>query len=71
MLQDALAHLGGRYPEWSHAEHDEVAKYVDGLTAPQQAGLRTGSELTAALADPRWRARETLARLSGAGPVPA
>ncbi|NBT25869.1 MAG: hypothetical protein EBT09_04825 [Actinobacteria bacterium] len=55
----------GEYPEWSHAEHDEVAKYVDGLTAPQQAGLRTGSELTAALADPRWRAGETLARLLG------
>ena len=67
MLQDALAHLGGRYPEWSHAEHDEVAKYVDGLTAPQQTGLRTGSELTAALADPRWQAGETLARLWGAG----
>jgi len=57
----------GEYPGWSRTEHDGVAKDVDGLTAPRQAGLRTGSELTAALADPRWQAGETLARLSGAG----
>ena len=57
----------GEYPGWSRTEHDGVAKDVDGLTAPRQAGLRTGSELTAALADPRWQAGETLARLWGAG----
>jgi hypothetical protein len=66
-----VGHLTKLACQTDHAEHDEVAKYVDGLTAPQQTGLRTGSELTAALADPRWRARETLARLSDAGPVPA
>ena len=57
----------GEYPEWSRTERDGVAKDVDGLTAPRQTGLRTGSELTAALADPRWQAGETLARLWGAG----
>lgn len=50
--------LGG-YPDWTSADKDDAAAFQKTLSAKdQQSRLSLGSEIDAALNDPRWRAQE-------------
>jgi len=50
------------YPEWDTALVEEIRQLVRGLGANQRDNVLLGSPLDAAIGDPRWRARETVAR---------
>lgn len=50
------------YPEWDPALIEDIRQAVRGLGSNQRDNVLLGSPLDAAMADPRWRARETLAR---------
>ena len=52
-LNKALEHLGG-YPEWSAEMRRELLEFCETLTANQRRARLLGSEIDAALADPRW-----------------
>lgn len=58
----ALRRLRG-YPRWSGEDIRQAKAYADALRPAQREVRRTGSELEAALDDPRWTALETLERL--------
>ena len=52
----ALAHLGG-FPAWTPEEIGEATAYANSLPNNQrQSRINLGSELEAAVNDPRWRA---------------
>lgn len=52
----ALALLGG-YPTWTQDDITDATLYVNGIgTKERQSRVNLGSELEAAIADPRWRA---------------
>jgi hypothetical protein len=56
----ALRRLG-QYPEWTVEEIQEYERYVGELTEEQRNGrIRLGSEIEAALKDPRWEAEKQL-----------
>jgi hypothetical protein len=48
--------LGG-YPNWSEEQRVELGSFYEGLSENQRHGLLIGSELEAAIQDPRWLAR--------------
>ena len=52
----ALALLSG-YPEWTREDHSAATAYVNDIpTKERQSRISLGSEIEAALNDPRWRA---------------
>ena len=53
------------YPEWDTSLVEELRQVVRGLGPNQRDNVLLGSPLDAAMADPRWRARENLARAGG------
>ena len=53
--------LLGDYPEWPADETRDIDLYVASLSAASLRARVAGSEVDAALADPRWAAAETLA----------
>jgi hypothetical protein len=61
----ARAHELVGYPEWDTVLVEEMRQVVRGLGANQRQNVLLGSPLDAAIADPRWRAAETLARAEG------
>ncbi|MCX7429180.1 MAG: hypothetical protein NTW96_26580, partial [Planctomycetia bacterium] len=54
-LQRSYQLLGG-YPEWPDQMKEELDLYYAGLSKNQRSGRLMGSELDAALQDPRWGA---------------
>ena len=52
-LNKAREHLGG-HPEWSAEIRRELLEFCETLTANQRRARLLGSEIDAALADPRW-----------------
>ena len=58
----ALQVLGG-YPQWSPDEVAAINKFVKNLKPKQIKARIAGSEIDAALHDPRWMARESLDQL--------
>lgn len=54
-LRDCYDKLGG-WPEWDQGLVDDSIEVVQRLSEPQRKVRVTGSEIDAALADPRWRA---------------
>ena len=56
-LQRCHNRLGGEYPEWPEALRGELADFSSKLTANQRQARLMGSELDAALQDPRWRCK--------------
>ncbi len=59
--RQAVRLLGG-YPSWTADQVQDARGYAAGLTESQRSVRLAGSELDAALADPRWLAREGLRR---------
>ena len=55
-LKEAFDRLGG-FPEWPAELERELAEFVDNLTENRRRARLAGSELDAALQDPRWTAR--------------
>ncbi|NLF01161.1 MAG: hypothetical protein GX601_09315, partial [Anaerolineales bacterium] len=55
----AVRLLGG-YPAWATEETQDAREYAAGLSEGQRSARLAGSELDAALADPRWLAVEGL-----------
>jgi len=49
------------YPDWDAAVLEEMRRAVQGLSPNQRDNVLLGSPLDAAIADPRWQARQTLA----------
>lgn len=56
-LQKCLDRLNG-YPQWTDPLVRELRRFVMGLDENQRKARLLGSELDAALADPRWLALE-------------
>lgn len=56
-LQKCLDRLRG-YPQWTEPLLGELRRFVMGLDENQRKARLLGSELDAALADPRWLALE-------------
>ena len=54
-LKSALERFGG-YPEWPDALQRELEEFARNASANQRRGLLMGSQLDAALEDPRWEA---------------
>lgn len=51
------------YPEWESRLVGDVVAWVERLGANQRTNVLHGTPLEAAVRDPRWRARDTLAQL--------
>lgn len=50
-------HLLGGFPEWTPEDQSEATAYVNGMgNAERQSRVNLGSQIEAALNDPRWRA---------------
>jgi hypothetical protein len=56
-LEKCLEKLGG-YPEWSESLLEELREFLDGLTPNDRNARLLGSQLDAALDDPRWTAAD-------------
>jgi len=52
--RQALEKLGG-YPNWTDTELESIGHFVEQLTPKKQRARLLGSEIDAALADPRWK----------------
>jgi len=57
-LRAVYKHLG-RYPDWPEQLQRELEEFNSKLTEGRRTARRTGSELDAALQDPRWVARKS------------
>lgn len=53
--QQALEKLGG-YPNWTDTEREAIGHFIEQLPPKKQRARLLGSEIDAALADPRWEA---------------
>lgn len=51
----------GDYPTWTPEEREEVVTFYNNLPPRKCEARRAGSEVDAAINDPRWKAKETLA----------
>ena len=56
-LARCLDKLGG-YPEWSELLKDELKCFLEGLKPNDRNARLLGSQLDAALEDPRWEAAD-------------
>lgn len=57
-LQSAQQRLGGGYPDWPEFIVRELREFIKTESANERKGRLIGSEIDAALADPRWAASE-------------
>lgn len=62
-LRRAFELLGSEYPDWPPVIQDDLHQFCQGLTDGQRTALRAGSELDAAMDDPRWLAASTSASM--------
>ncbi len=53
-LRRCYARFGDDYPEWTPEIRAELLRFASEVTGNQRAGRLIGSELDAALDDPRW-----------------
>ena len=58
-LKQCYEKLGG-YPEWPADLQEELEAFADGLAENQKKARLLGTELDAALQDPRWQALRRL-----------
>jgi len=61
-LRTCFERLGSTYPEWPEEIVEELPVFLDHLTPNRRDARLLGSELDAALADPRWRASQVVER---------
>ncbi len=59
-LNKCLQKLGG-YPDWPETIIEELREFLDGLTPNERSARLLGSQLDAALDDPRWVAADRVA----------
>ncbi|MEW5862639.1 MAG: helicase-related protein [Pseudomonadota bacterium] len=59
-LKRVLERFGGDYPQWPEHLLEELASFDRRVTANERRGRLIGKELDAALADPRWVARDAM-----------
>lgn len=55
--------LLGAYPAWPPEVEEDASQFVDGISNKDRVARIAGSEIDAALNDPRWAARGTLEKL--------
>jgi superfamily II DNA or RNA helicase len=55
-LKQAFGLLGGAYPDWGTELHVDLGAFIEGLSENERSARLLGSELHAAMSDPRWRA---------------
>jgi hypothetical protein len=58
-LKKAFALLGGMYPDWDKELHVDIRRFLENLPENRRTARLLGSELHAAMSDPRWQAAAT------------
>ena len=56
-LKKAFGLLGGAYPDWSEELHVDLRAFIEDLPENRRTARLLGSELHAAMSDPRWQAQ--------------
>ena len=56
-LKKAFGLLGGAYPDWGEELHVDLRAFIEDLPENRRTARLLGSELHAAMSDPRWQAQ--------------